>query len=78
MKDGKPSDEIKSINYGESNMKNNIIEIENYIKSKGFIFSYEDISNFYLSLKTKPFIILAGISGTGKSKIGRASCRERV
>ena len=57
------------INYGESNMKNNIIEIENYIKSKGFIFSYEDISNFYLSLKTKPFIILAGISGTGKSKL---------
>lgn len=69
MKDGKPSDDVKSINYGESNMKNNIIEIEKYIKSKGFIFSYEDLSNFYLSVKTKPFVILAGISGTGKSKL---------
>ncbi len=41
-----------------------------YITNKGFVFSEEFISNFYLSLKTKPFVILAGISGTGKSKIG--------
>ena len=25
--------------------------------------------NFYLCLKTKPFVILSGISGTGKSKM---------
>lgn len=43
--------------------------IYEYINSKGFIFSYEDICNFYLSLRTKPFLILAGISGTGKSKL---------
>ena len=35
------------------NMKDNIIKIEQYIKSKGFIFSYEDLSNFYLKLKDK-------------------------
>lgn len=58
------------ISYSEGNiMKNNIRNIERYIKSKGFIFSYEAISNFYLSLKTKPFLILAGISGTGKSRL---------
>lgn len=45
--------------------------IENYIASCGYIYSRELISNFYLSLKTKPFVILAGISGTGKSKIVR-------
>ncbi|NLY86705.1 MAG: AAA domain-containing protein, partial [Tissierellia bacterium] len=36
---------------------------------RGFIYTYEDICNFYLCLKTKPFLILAGISGTGKSKL---------
>ena len=50
-------------------MRDNINKIYRNIKSKGFIFSYEDLSNFYLSLKTKPFLILAGISGTGKSKL---------
>ena len=47
-----------------------IIEtIKKYIASKGF--TYEDgvIENFYLSLKSKPFVILAGTSGTGKSKL---------
>ena len=41
-----------------------------YIAAQGFTFEEELIKNFYLSLKTKPFVILAGISGTGKSKIG--------
>lgn len=44
--------------------------IQNYIAAQGFIFAEDLIKNFYLSLKTKPFVILAGISGTGKSKIG--------
>lgn len=46
-----------------------ITHINDYIHAKGFIFSKEDISNLYLSLKTKPFVLLAGISGTGKSKL---------
>ncbi|WP_343337932.1 hypothetical protein TPELB_33180 [Terrisporobacter petrolearius] len=51
--------------------KNKIIHINQYIKNEGYDYSYEQISNLYLSLKTKPFVILAGISGTGKSKIVR-------
>lgn len=43
--------------------------ITRYINAKGFVFSYEDICNYYLCLKTKPFLILAGKSGTGKSKL---------
>lgn len=67
--------------FGEENMKqlkitsqpkkeivNNIFK---YISSQGYEYSKELISNLYLSLKTKPFVILAGISGTGKSKIVR-------
>lgn len=45
--------------------------IHNYITSQGYEYDYTLISNLYLSLKTKPFVILAGISGTGKSKIAR-------
>lgn len=44
-------------------------KICSFILSKGFTFDEETIQNFYLSLKTKPFVILTGISGTGKTKI---------
>lgn len=40
-----------------------------YIKSKGYTYEDDLIKNFYLSLKSKPFVILAGTSGTGKSKL---------
>ncbi|MBS4178772.1 McrB family protein [Lederbergia citrea] len=43
--------------------------IHSYITNKGFHFTKESITNFYLCLKTKPFIIFSGISGTGKTKI---------
>ncbi|MBS4201310.1 AAA family ATPase [Bacillus sp. FJAT-49732] len=48
---------------------NLISHIYSYITNKGFYFTKESITNFYLCLKTKPFIILSGISGTGKTKI---------
>lgn len=40
-----------------------------YIKSNGFTYSEEQIYNILISLKTKPFLILSGISGTGKTKV---------
>ncbi|MBU3093422.1 hypothetical protein KPL35_15265 [Clostridium sp. CF011] len=55
-------DTINSIN-------TEITYIHNYITSKGFYYTKYLINNFYLSLKTKPFVILSGISGAGKSKI---------
>ena len=48
-----------------------INKVENYIKNQGYNYTYNQLSNLYLSLKIKPFTILAGISGTGKSKIIR-------
>jgi len=48
----------------------NILQhIHEFISGKGFRYDIKDIANFYLSLKTKPFVILAGISGTGKTKL---------
>lgn len=52
------------------NGKSAIIQrISRYIDSKGFFYSDGLIQNFYLSLKAKPFVILAGTSGTGKTRL---------
>jgi len=53
----------------ELTVKETISRIKEYIEAKGF--SYQDglIENFYLSLKSKPFVILAGTSGTGKTRL---------
>nr|WP_082341321.1 AAA family ATPase [Sporosarcina globispora] len=49
---------------------NEIVEhINQYIASKGFYYPKEEVINLFLSLKTKPFVILSGISGTGKTKM---------
>ena len=45
--------------------------IQNFSESCGMSYSNQVVSNFYLSLKSKPFVILSGISGTGKSKLVR-------
>ena len=44
-------------------------DVKEYIAVKGFSYKDEVIENFYLCLKSKPFIILAGISGTGKTRL---------
>ena len=51
--------------------KQNIEHIKNYITAKGFTYKNNLIENLYLSLKAKPFVILAGTSGTGKSKLAK-------
>jgi energy-coupling factor transporter ATP-binding protein EcfA2 len=48
-----------------------INHVDKYIAAKGFRYKYDEIANFYLSLRTKPFVILAGISGTGKTQLPR-------
>ncbi len=48
-----------------------ITDIHKYIKNQGMVIELKTIKNLYISLKSKPFVILAGISGTGKSKIAR-------
>lgn len=48
-----------------------ITHVHDYIQSRGLKYQKEEIANFYLALKAKPFVILAGISGTGKSQLPR-------
>ena len=58
---------------GEKEMaiKEQVAAIRNYIKAKGFNYDGALIENFYLGLKSKPFVILAGTSGTGKTRLVR-------
>ena len=62
------SDESKE---GEKEMtiKEKVEAIKAYIADKGFNYEGDLIENFYLSLKSKPFVILAGTSGTGKTRL---------
>ena len=42
-----------------------------YLLDKGYYFDKETIENYLLSLKVKPFVILTGKSGTGKTKLSQ-------
>lgn len=46
-----------------------LAKIKSYIASRGFRYGDGLVENFYLSLKSKPFVILAGTSGTGKTRL---------
>ena len=52
-----------------------LIRIDNVQKTykNGVVALYD----FNLSIKKGEFVFVIGASGSGKSKIGRASCRER-
>ena len=50
-------------------VKKTLSTIETYLAAKGFRYEKGLIENFYLSLKSKPFVILAGTSGTGKTRL---------
>jgi len=50
------------------------ITIFNYLSSQGFNFEESLVSAFYTALKTKGFVILAGLTGTGKTKLPQLFC----
>ncbi len=43
--------------------------VEAHVAAHGFTFPPLAVRNYYVSLKTKPFVILAGLSGTGKTRL---------
>ena len=45
--------------------------IKRYIAARGYYFDDETLYNYHICLKTRPFVILAGLSGTGKSKLSQ-------
>lgn len=57
---------IESLKQSTPNQK---ITIYDYMLSQGFFFEESAVSAFYTALKTKGFVILAGLTGTGKTKL---------
>ncbi|WP_437318176.1 McrB family protein [Sorangium sp. So ce385] len=47
-------------------------DIYGYLRDCGLHFPAELVTTYLLSLKTKPFVIFSGISGTGKTKLAQA------
>ncbi len=48
-----------------------ISRIQNYIESRKYYFNPGQIACFYTALQTKGFVVLSGISGTGKTKLAQ-------
>lgn len=72
FKSDDPTDEdevVEMVPIPDTDVNSTIQAIKSHIQNKGFTYPEHLIENFYLSLKTKPFVILAGISGTGKTKL---------
>ncbi len=67
------SNDVVKMKEGEEILSNKELlgNIKKYIASRGFSFNGDLIENYYLSLKSKPFVILAGTSGTGKTRLVR-------
>ncbi|RNB92484.1 hypothetical protein EDM56_01970 [Brevibacillus fluminis] len=61
--------EVELVTLTDEETSAHIQSVKSYIQQQGFTYPDLMIENFYLSLKTKPFVILAGISGTGKTKL---------
>lgn len=57
--------------FDQTIIENDLERFGKFVSGKGFNFSEELLNNYIFSLKTKPFVILSGISGTGKTKIAQ-------
>lgn len=53
------------------NIQQAVDEVIAYLQARGFVFEPWQVAAFITAVRTKPFIILAGISGTGKTKLPR-------
>lgn len=52
-------------------MQSRVDHVAAYLEARGFVFEPWQVAAFITAVRTKPFVILAGISGTGKTKLPR-------
>lgn len=55
----------------EHNPRDVLVHVQDYLAGRGFFYTRQTVANLYLSLRSKPFVILAGPSGTGKTQLLR-------
>jgi energy-coupling factor transporter ATP-binding protein EcfA2 len=46
-----------------------LFHVEAFVAERGFTYPPLALHNYYVALKTRPFVILCGISGTGKTRL---------
>lgn len=46
-------------------------QISDFVAARGMVFDGDTLARFYAAIRAKPFVILAGNSGTGKSRLVR-------
>jgi len=56
---------------GESLQAPSLPDILDYVGNSPYIFAAADLTNYHLSLLTKPLVILTGLSGAGKTQLTR-------
>nr|WP_297093195.1 AAA family ATPase [Thermococcus sp.] len=61
-------DKLQGMPYEEEHTLPNYL-LNDYLASKGYLYHEHLVSQFYTALKTKGFVILSGLTGTGKTKI---------
>lgn len=69
FKNSRTKEVVRDQSQQPANIPELMKHIHQYILSKGFFYKKEEVTNLYLSLRAKPFVILSGISGTGKTKM---------
>jgi 5-methylcytosine-specific restriction endonuclease McrBC GTP-binding regulatory subunit McrB len=69
---GEQSDKkLESGEQKEGSKKVNSLTLQQFFQYKGFYFDQPLITAFYAALKTKGFVILSGLTGTGKTKLAQ-------
>ncbi|GEM_PF-466634 len=65
-------DQVVESEPDEPSESNSFVE---FLKDAELLYSKDIVKRFILSLKTKPFVILTGNSGTGKTKLAQKYCQ---
>jgi len=66
------AESTEELRFNQFDNERKLIEcVERYIAAQGYHFKRDDIVNFYTCLKTGAMVVLAGLSGTGKSSLVR-------
>jgi len=66
-----PDKELELGEQKEDSKKVNSLTLHEYFQYRGFYFDQALITAFYSALKTKGFVILSGLTGTGKTKLAQ-------
>ena len=67
----KEKDSANNAETGKESDTKNELTLHKYFQYNGFYFDQDLITAFYSALKTKGFVILSGLTGTGKTKLAQ-------